>query len=89
MGSEMCIRDSNSPVAVVIIVPDGAFTQSPLKLRLLELTKVFPLLEICAVPKFNVPITLLYYTITHAPSSVMVEPNVTGPAFSAFLPVPI
>ena len=41
------------------------------------------------LPRFNVPITLLYYTITHAPSSVIVEPNVIGPALSAFRPVPI
>tara|TARA_R100001129_G_scaffold27870_1_gene18731 strand:+ start:570 stop:887 length:318 start_codon:yes stop_codon:yes gene_type:complete len=36
-----------------------------------------------------IDITLLFYTITHAPSSVIVEPNVTGPAFNAFRPVPI
>ena len=76
------------PYADVITVPDGAFSQSPVKLRLLELTILVPLLDICVLPKFNVPI-FLYYTITHAPSSVIVEPNVTGPAFNAFRPVPI
>ena len=71
----------NSPVAVVIIVPDGAFDQAALKSILVAC--IFPF-----VPKFSVPI-FLYYTITHAPSSVIVEPSVTGPAFNAFLPVPI